>query len=575
MEKFKGFAVFAENLKSFGSKRQGFEVIRNINIIVGRNNSGKSSLIDIIEYATDGTMVFQETHSHQKLQSKIVTETLFTEEDAHFFPLNAIGGDISRIQYQSHYDYGITLVGGRLLSHIVGPRLAELIAFDSPVKHPKLEDLHNYKFAVMKASRRNPLEGLRFYRLAAERNITPEADAADIRINSNGVGATNMIQNFINKSHLPSYLVEKTLLGALNEVFAPDTVFTDIVCQHHATNHWEIFLEEENKGRIALSQSGSGLKTTILVLCYIHLLPTVLKEPLNKFVFAFEELENNLHPALQRRLLSYLAAQSVINDFPIFLTTHSSVAIDMFSRRNDAQIVHVTHDGKSSVAKKITTYIESRGVLDDLDLRASDLLQANGIIWVEGPSDRIYLNTWISLISDGSLIEGVHYQCVFYGGRLLSHLSADSPDEKYDGIPLLTINRNAAIIIDSDKKAEESELNNTKKRILHEFDKFSGFSWVTDGREIENYTADSLLKKWLSPEVKFKSYRNKYSSFFKNLNSMQSGLGDRYERKKALLAEELSALTCIDDIRLSPELFEKMTGLCNVIRNWNKISENI
>lgn len=30
--------------------------------------------------------------------------------------------------------------------------------------------------------------------------------------------------------------------------------------------------------------------------------------------------------------------------------------------------------------------------LDDLGVKASDLLQANGIIWVEGPSDRAYIH---------------------------------------------------------------------------------------------------------------------------------------------------------------------------------------
>ena len=42
---------------------------------------------------------------------------------------------------------------------------------------------------------------------------------------------------------------------------------------------------------------------------------------------------------------------------------------------------------------KKTTLEELRDVLvDDLGIKASDILQSNGIIWVEGPSDRIYIN---------------------------------------------------------------------------------------------------------------------------------------------------------------------------------------
>lgn len=570
MEKFKGFAIFAENLKSFAGEKQGFEIIRHLNLIVGRNNSGKSSLVDLIEYATEGSMQFPENHRHQQNLSRITTETFFTQGDASFFRASHSGGEIPG----NHYDFAELLIGSTLVTNITGQKQGVLVSCSSHIT-PRLEDLHNYKDRIQNSERRNPFQGLRFHRLAAERNIVAEADKSEIRIDSNGVGATNMIQHFINKSTLPSELIEKTLLGALNTVFSPDACFTDIVCQHHPNGLWEIYLEEQGKGRIALSQSGSGLKTTILVLCFIHLLPVLAKHPLSGFVFAFEELENNLHPALQRRLLSYIAEQSLNNDFPVFLTTHSSVAIDMFSKRDDAQIVHVTHNGRSAAAKRITTYVESAGILDDLDLRASDLLQSNGIIWVEGPSDRIYLNKWIELVSGGTLAEGIHYQCVFYGGRLLSHLSADSPDVDYDGIPLLTINRNAAIVIDSDKRNIHDKLNETKRRILYEFESFSGFSWVTSGREIENYTADSLLKKWLPTSIKFKRQKNKFNSFFAHLNLLQSGLGEKYEGKKPLLAEQLMKLISIDDIRSDHDLYEQVTNLCNAIRRWNRLSANI
>lgn len=55
--------------------------------------------------------------------------------------------------------------------------------------------------------------------------------------------------------------------------------------------------------------------------------------------------------------------------------------------------------------------------------KASDILQANRVIWVKGLSDRIYINKCINLWSNGTLKEGKDYQCVFYGGRSLSHLT--------------------------------------------------------------------------------------------------------------------------------------------------------
>ena len=56
-------------------------------------------------------------------------------------------------------------------------------------------------------------------------------------------------------------------------------------------------------------------------------------------------------------------------------------------------------------------------------VRTSDIrlviLQANCVVWVEGPSDRIYLKHWIEAVTS-ELIEGLHYSIMFYGGRLLS-----------------------------------------------------------------------------------------------------------------------------------------------------------
>lgn len=41
-------AIRIENYKCFG-KETGFDCVKRVNIIIGRNNSGKSSLLDVIE----------------------------------------------------------------------------------------------------------------------------------------------------------------------------------------------------------------------------------------------------------------------------------------------------------------------------------------------------------------------------------------------------------------------------------------------------------------------------------------------------------------------------------------------
>lgn len=86
---------------------------------------------------------------------------------------------------------------------------------------------------------------------------------------------------------------------------------------------------------------------------------------------------------------------------------------------------------------------------------------------------------------------------MFYGGRLLSHLTT-SEDALEDFINLRKLNRASAVIIDSDKNSSRANVNKTKRRIRDEFqsDKPApGLAWITKCYTIENYIPDDLLKQ--------------------------------------------------------------------------------
>src|SRR5690554_6825353 len=84
---------------------------------------------------------------------------------------------------------------------------------------------------------------------------------------------------------------------------------------------------------------------------------------------------------------------------------------------------------------------------------------------------------------------------MFYGGRLLSHLSFDSEQIISELIPLLRLNRNAFVVMDRDGFSSQTRINKTKSRIKQELGDRN--SWVTKGREIENYLTSKTIKSWL------------------------------------------------------------------------------
>lgn len=569
---FIGYSFKVANFKCFGDEPQGFDELKTVNVIIGRNNSGKSALLDLIRFCIENNFDVPRERWRGNTEPTFEFSVHVTEEVAkRAFPENRRGGNVPT---HNHWEFGRNLVGSRVrwrryqqkteFGDITPERFASILARLG-------NEAPGYGVGLGQASG-NPLQGKLLRRLSAERDIRPESDRENMSVESEGGGATNIIQNYLNQASRDRRLVEVDLLAALNEVFAPDAYFTRILCHQLGNNGaWEIYLEEEHKGLIPLSQSGSGLKTVMLVLINLILVPASTSTQLSNYVFGFEELENNLHPSLLRRLLVYVARRARETGFLTFLTTHSSAAIDLFSKQADAQIIHVRHDGKTATATTARTYIENAGILDDLDVRASDLLQANCVIWVEGPTDRIYLNRWISLWSDGQLQEGTHYLCVFYGGRLLSHLESCVPDDVTSGVPILRMARHACVIIDSDKRAKQTQINETKRRIVSEVESVGGLAWITKGREIENYIPMAAFATWKEWAVDLA--RDPYEDVFDYLDSKESGLGTRFRNKKPLLAEAIMPHLDLDSCRSVLDLNERMNELVSTIRKWNDIRD--
>ena len=452
------------------------------NVIIGRNNSGKSSFIDIIHSLCDANF-------RASISRNIDITLACTIDNFEYFDIDNLA-----TQIYGYREYALQYFGNHFMNKEfhVDVNLEKYLDYYVNSYDVNSDELSDRKCSIKikKDVTIGPFNNSVFRCIASERDINPESFFSaefDVEINPNGVGTTRYICSMLNDKMKNDSIIQYDLLNAFNEILGSDGYYRNIKVKYENGDNWEVVLEDDKKNQYPISKLGSGLKTILLVLLNLIAIPNDYKD--KGMVFAFEELENNLHPALEKRLYSFIFNYAKKHDYMIFLTTHSPIAIDLFSREKTVHFYKTEKNFDSYQIVPISSFDKSIEVIDELGIKASDLLQANGIIWVEGPSDRIYIKNWIEILTPNTFIEGKDYQFVYYGGRLLAHYTACDPIDKEveEYINVLAVNSKAFFVMDSDKNTARGHLAKRKKHIIKKLKEKNIPYWITEGREIENY----------------------------------------------------------------------------------------
>jgi hypothetical protein len=256
------------------------------------------------------------------------------------------------------------------------------------------------------------------------------------------------------------------------------------------------FVTRQHTTPLDIDELGDGIKQVIMIGA------SALRN--SKTLICLEEPEIHLHPGLQRKLITHLRERT---DNQYLISTHSTHILDS----PGAAIFHVVHDGATTRVVNAMQVDDLVRVSEDLGYRASDLLQANYVIWVEGPADRLYWRRWLELV-DPVLQEGVHYTTISYGGSLLAHLSLSSgtlslhegldnadwtEPVKADLVDLLRLGRNCTVIADSDKSAAAEPLRHSLTELREEANNSrTGELLVLETvRTVENLLPPAVLEK--------------------------------------------------------------------------------
>ena len=232
--------------------------------------------------------------------------------------------------------------------------------------------------------------------------------------------------------------------------------------------------EIEKSYHVPLSYAGEGAKRVALVLYYI----------VNSAqqVIGVEEPETNLHTGAQKRFRLRLDELCTKYNKRLILTTHSTIFLDGWESVN----IH-----KTDINKGITSVSEAidrehlASVAQLLGVSPGDALAADGIIWVEGPSDLVVYNAFFKALGIDLVAKNISMMWV--GGETLHHVHVNE---------LERLNPNFVILVDSELMSVNSTVPEWKKQLSNECENRGHVFFMTKRRSIENYFTEAAISQY-------------------------------------------------------------------------------
>lgn len=536
--------------RSFGNKVQRFGKLSQINLFIGQNNNGKSNILRFLHDIYPALAKNNSASILGPLDAHLPTRTTFIASSYSISLCKDKQGNFSefsseispKLAQNNYLQHQLGLILNVFLKKAELDGTGEKIWFDFDANRAMIDTNWENAFKAIDDNNLHQMwanltgqgGGSRSQHWYPEilRRLTPSFKSINVKMipairqigkqgsASEEFGGEGIIERLAKLQH-PNVHNQRDkekfekINKFLRNVIDNDSASIDIPHER------DTILVHINGRTLPLESLGTGIHEVII----LSAAATILE----KSVICMEEPELHLNPILQKKLVRYLLEAT---DNQYFITTHSAALMDIPS----AEIYHIKLDGGQSIAERATSDKQRSEICEDLGYHPSDLLQSNCVIWVEGPSDRIYINHWINSVAP-KLVEGIHYSIMFYGGRLASHLSGEDIDKSIENfISLRRLNRRGVIVIDSDKEKKGERINDTKKRLQEEFDSGPGYAWITEGGEIENYLNPENIKAAITkfhPEAKCKATFGQYE----NALSIETKTGKDSQASKVGIAK--------------------------------------
>ena len=418
-----------ENYKSFSATTE-FEFEPGFNILLGANSSGKTTVLESIEYH----QVQNEPHrseisipevdvspypasrvnisfevSKTEVLKAVFPQTSFilsvgNEENTRFFTqdpellLKRFNTESLHLEFKRHFD---AQASSRLqFTDWVSPWLQVGSRNNCLAARYDVATGCFTQFASHGVGEEQPQLAMwnsvhqKIYRFSSERQIQAISPHSNLDLASNSSNLAFCINHLQTTN---SSLFEK-LNQLLNRVFP--TIHW-VAAPPHSSNTFELRVHSskpsKNRGDLAvpINRVGTGIGNALAMLC------VALTAQTQRFIL-LEEPNSFLHPRALRELLAILAEVGRQHQF--FITTHSS---DVLRTVAASTVTLLEHDGQQTTIKQTTgkKLHELKAGLVHLGISLTNLHGCDRILWVEGETEEavfpILLRTYFPELAQG------------------------------------------------------------------------------------------------------------------------------------------------------------------------------
>lgn len=408
----KGLCMHLSNIKIKGYRifNESIEVIFNkgLNVLVGENGCGKSSIIDAIrtllnedEYSRNGIVEedFYSSIDKKNQADKILIKGRFSElsEDKKVEYITWLDNDYNAVlnveiskKQDKRNNFKKNIWGG--------------VSSNSIFEWDPLNDIQCVYLPALRDAEKK-LRANRGSRLArlllnlSQDEIREKRKAGELMDIEKDVNNFNLELAKKKEIARANKLINESLEKALGTVFGQSTKiqFNDLNYERIVEALRLVFFpeisEKEDIVYRNLFENSLGYNNLIYLATILAEFEGLKDNYTSPRILLIEELEAHLHPQVQIKVLKYLEEQANNNDIQVIITTHSTTIASATPIKNIISLnilnnygIKVTSLARCLVEKKAENFINRW-----LDATKSTLLFSKGIILVEGLAEAILI----------------------------------------------------------------------------------------------------------------------------------------------------------------------------------------